>query len=233
MKTCELFNQCGSCETCQTTCQLDCQTACQLGCESTCQKSCQSACESCETCQDECQYSCQTSCEISNQCNLCESFCQNCETCQTACESCEGTCEGSCETACLYYCEGCESACESCESCQSGQNPTENAVLTITEITATSCLATVSGLDPNVSFYYTIQWYEGGDYFSSSTQIISGASKRITELTPGTQTYIRAEIWNGDDQIYLDYLQKSIKFAKTYNSYRREKQQKAFSTLYL
>ena len=124
---------CQSCNTCQTSCELNCQTGCQVSCQTTCQASCQTgcqvSCQSCNSCQSSCETSCQNTCESSCQdtcqtsCQVgCEVACQSCNTCQSTCESiCQDTCQTSCQTGCQISCQSCDACQSNCElSCQTG-----------------------------------------------------------------------------------------------------------------
>lgn len=137
---CQPHSMCGTCQYCETPCQLGCQTqyqkcgACETGAQ----------CGSCQHgCQDLCEKNCQ-GCLIYSQCGNNESSCNNAEkpalcgggSCQNQAESCSwivmdapSTCKNgecsssqnscnSCETC--QACETCQDACEdSCQDCQS------------------------------------------------------------------------------------------------------------------
>lgn len=129
----------------------------------------------------------------------CEHYdeCCNYENCMGACETCQS---------------GCEISCQSCEgaACQTSQSPADNATLTISNITTNSALASVTGLDSTVPYYINLLWYLNDVYKGTTTTTGSSSSKQFTGLSAGTRYRVYVEIWNGEEQKYLDYLWKNF-----------------------
>ena len=120
----------------------------------------------------------------------------SCLTC-LVCQTCQTTCEKTCQN-----CEG--------VACQTSQSPATNAVLTISNITANSALASVTGLDSTVPYYINLLWYLNNVYKGTTTTTGSSSSKQFTGLSAGTGYRVYVEIWNGEEQKYLDYLWKNF-----------------------
>lgn len=143
----------------------------------------------------------------------CTDWCEAYDECcgYEKCMGCQGSCLGSCET-CQDCQTTCQNSCQDCQGipCQTSQSPADNAVLTISNITTNSALATVTGLDSTVPYYINLVWYLNDVYKGTTTTTGSSSSKQFTGLSAGTRYRVYVEIWNGEEQIYLDYLWKNF-----------------------
>ncbi|HCS10981.1 MAG TPA: hypothetical protein DIV40_05945 [Clostridiales bacterium] len=118
-----------------------------------------------------------------------------------ACEICQNECEWSCQTSCEIssQCGSCETACQTtCEiQYQSGQNPAENAVLTISDVDYTYFKATISGINNQTGDVLHTQFFLDGEFKTGFlTTTVTSFDYTYTGLSSGTTYAVKVTIEN-------------------------------------